>query len=180
MLPVLTCPPVILRPWRDDDAPTLAALANNRAVARNLTHLFPHPYTQADAVDWIAMNIGPSPRLSAWAIEADGQLVGGCGFNPGEGVFSRTAEIGYWIGEPFWGRGFATATVRGMCDWAFRERDWLRVEAFVYAWNPPSMRVLEKAGFRREGLHPASVERFGEVGDRVSFGRLRDRSGGEG
>lgn len=173
MLPVLRSPPVVLRPWREDDVSELAALADNRAVARNLSHLFPHPYRRSDAVDWVTMNRGPSPRLLSWAIEAEGRLVGGGGLNPGEGVFARTAEIGYWIGEPFWGRGFASGFVKAVADWAFRERDWMRIEAFVYAWNPTSMRVLEKSGFSREGFHPASVERFGEIGDRVSFALLK-------
>jgi ribosomal-protein-alanine N-acetyltransferase len=173
MVPVLRFPSLLLRPWREDDVPQLAALADNRAVARNLTHLFPHPYRQSDAVDWVTMNRAPSARLLAWAIEADGRLVGGGGLVPGEGVFARTAEIGYWIGEPFWGRGFATGFVNGVTNWAFWERDWLSIEAYVYAWNPASMRVLEKAGFSREGFHPASVERFGEIGDRVSFARVR-------
>jgi RimJ/RimL family protein N-acetyltransferase len=173
MLPVLPFPPVVLRPWTEDDIPGLAALANNRAVAKNLTHLFPHPYQHSDAVEWVAMNRGPAPRLLAWAIEAQGRLVGGGGLIPGEGVFSRTAEIGYWIGEPFWGQGFASGFVRAVCDWAFLERDWVRIEAYVYAWNPASMRVLEKAGFTREGVHPASVERFGEIGDRDSLGLVR-------
>jgi len=173
MVPTLLMECGVLRPWRMDDVSSLALIANSRAIARNLTHLFPHPYTEQNAIDWVTERAGPSGRLLAWAIEVQGQLAGGCGLEQGEGVFRRSAHLGYWLGEAYWGRGIATAATRALVKWAFGERDFVRLEAGVFSWNPASARVLEKVGFVREGVHRKSVERFGELADRAIYAMIR-------
>lgn len=162
----------LLRPWRKDDAAALAREADNPRVARNLTHLFPHPYTLADARFWIDHCLSGAEPL-AWAIEAGGTLRGGLGVHRREGVFAHSAEIGYWLGEAHWGRGFASAAVAAACQHCFAETDLLRLEAGVFAWNPASMRVLEKNGFRREGSQRLGIRKAGELTDRILYGRLR-------
>jgi ribosomal-protein-alanine N-acetyltransferase len=177
MVPRLVARGCILRPWRAADVDALAAIANDRRIARNLTHLFPHPYTRDDAVAWVTDIVPSRPEIVAWAIEADGMLAGGCGLVRGEGVYQRTGEVGYWLGVDHWGRGLATTATAAVVDWAFAHTPLERLEAGVYAWNPASMRVLEKCGFRREGVLRRSIERFGEITDRVLYARLRSEPG---
>src|SRR6185295_6434381 len=102
-----------LRPWRTSDAPALVPLANNRNVWRNLRDLFPHPYGAADAESWVARHVGVEP-VRFFAIEHRGELAGSITVIPLDDVGRRSAEIGYFVGEPFWGRGIATDAVRGI------------------------------------------------------------------
>lgn len=171
-LPTLNESPCLLRPWREEDVPALAAIANNRKIARNLTHTFPHPYTEADAHLWVGRCLrGEEPY--AWAIEAAGELAGGLGIHRGQGIYAHSALIGYWLGESFWGRGIASAALAAGCHDAFDEIGLTRLHSMAFAWNPASMRVLEKNGFTREGIRRSSALRFGEVVDEVLYGRLR-------
>ena len=112
-----------------------------------------------------------------WAIEVEGMLAGGIGIQIGHGVFSRSANFGYWLGEPYWGQGVMTAAARMVAPWTMERFGLCRLEGDVFAWNPASMRVLEKCGFAREGISAASVFKDGEVVDRVIYA-LVDRAGG--
>jgi len=162
----------VLRPWREEDVRALAAIANNAKVARNLTHRFPHPYTLMDARFWVSLcQNGDEPY--SWAIEANGELAGGMGVHRDEGIFAVTAEVGYWLGEAFWGHGFASAALAAACRYAFSECDFERLESGVFAWNPASMRVLEKNGFKREAWLRNSVLKDGQLIDRALYARLR-------
>lgn len=127
----LTTPVCTVRDWQQSDKAALLPLANNRNVWRNLTHLFPHPYTDANADQWFARLASMSP-VTHWVIEADGQLVGGIGLILGEGVHSRSAQLGYRLGEPFWGRGIATAAVQAMTAHALPTYSLCRIEAAVF------------------------------------------------
>ena len=104
----------------------------------------------------------------------DGEAIGGIGLRLGTDVFRRSAEIGYWLGEPFWGRGIATeAAAARSRQYAFEYFDLCRLEAGVFEWNPASMRVLEKAGYSREGRARLGVTKDGRTGDRVLYGLVR-------
>ena len=164
-------PGCILRPWRPDDRASLARHANNRRVWRNLTHRFPHPYTEADAEQWlrIANAGGRSVHL---AIESDGAAVGGVGAIAGEGTAVATADFGYWLGEAFWGRGIATAAAAALAQRLLDEKHFARLQAAVFEWNGASMRVLEKVGFVREGVLRRSVTKDGELIDSVLYARI--------
>lgn len=145
-----------LRKWEKEDKPALVRNANNRKVWRNLTDAFPYPYTEADADFWIAIANQATPSIH-FAIDLEGAAVGGIGIIAGEGIARHTGQFGYWLGETYWGKGIATAAARAMVAHAFSGSIFQRLEAPVFAWNPASMRVLEKAGFIREGVTKRSV-----------------------
>jgi ribosomal-protein-alanine N-acetyltransferase len=161
-----------LRPWRRGDEASLVRHANNRNVWRNLRDRFPHPYTAADADAWIARASAQTPATSA-AIVVDEAAVGGVGLELGVDVFRRSAEIGYWLGEPFWGRGIATEVLGAFTEYAFAHFDLCRLEAAVFEWNPASMRVLEKAGYTLEGRARLAVTKDGRTGDRLLYALVR-------
>lgn len=162
-----------LRPWRRGDVDALARRANDREVSINLRDAFPHPYTKADARDWIARASRQDPPRH-FAITVDGEAVGGIGFDPLSDVHRRTAEIGYWLGRDHWGRGLATDALRAAADYAFDTFDLVRLEAMVYAWNPASSRVLEKAGFDFEGRMRRRVTKEGRTIDALLYARVLD------
>lgn len=162
-----------LRPWRRGDEASLARHANDRAVWRNLKDTFPHPYTLRDAEEWIARNLD-AEWLANFAITVDDAAVGGIGIEPGTGVDRRSAEIGYWLAEPFWGRGIATAALKAVTEWAFSTYDLVRLHAGVYEWNPASARVLEKAGYTLEGRLRRSVTKDGVTMDKLLYAIVRE------
>ena len=161
------------RTWRSRDVDALVARANNPKIWLNLKDRFPQPYTRADAESWIGMNhlvLGPPVNF---AIDVGGEAVGGVGVEPLEDVFHRSANIGYWVGEPYWGRGIATASVEFICDYALRTFAIDRLQASVFDWNPASAHVLEKCGFLLEGRQRRAVVKGERVGDLLLYGRLR-------
>jgi ribosomal-protein-alanine N-acetyltransferase len=168
----LDCGKCVVRDWRPSDKPALLRVADNRRVWINLSHRFPHPYTDDDADAWFEMLAGQAPPLH-WAIEVDGAAAGGIGIDPGEGIFSKCARFGYWLGEPYWGRGITSAAVRATADHLLRDTDLVRLEAPVFEWNPASMRVLEKGGFVREGVMRKGVFKDGKIIDAMLYARVR-------
>ena len=161
----------VLRPWAPADKASLVANANNRNVWRNLADVFPHPYTDADADNWLRMS-GETGRSITFAIELDGAAVGGIGARAGEGIFVRTGHFGYWLGEPFWGKGIMTAAGRSMLEFLKADGRFARLESPVFEWNPASMRVLEKLGFERVALLRKSVTKDGQLIDSVLYAFL--------
>lgn len=164
-------PGCVLRPWRQADKADLLRLADNRKVWRNMTHTFPHPYTEADADTWLRIAADPGASIQL-AIAVDDRAVGGMGAIAGEGVYAATAQFGYWLGEPWWGRGIASAAATALAARIGRERLFARLEAQVFAWNPASMRVLEKAGFHREALLRCGATKDGQLIDTVLYARV--------
>ena len=168
----LDCGKSTVRDWRRSDKEALLRFADNRKIWRNLTHTFPHPYTAADAEAWFAF-LEKSPEPSHWAIELDGMAAGGIGVSLREGIHSKTAEFGYWLGEPYWGRGIMTEVVRAVSRHAMDRYGLVRLESPVFAWNPASMRVLEKCGFVREGVLRGSAYKDEAVVDTVMYALVR-------
>jgi [ribosomal protein S5]-alanine N-acetyltransferase len=162
----------VLRPWRVGDEPSLVRYAHNRNVSRNLRDRFPYPYTAADADEWIKL-ASAQTRPTSFAIVVEGEAVGGIGIELGTDVHRRSAEIGYWLGEPFWGRGIASEALRAVTEYAFERFDVCRLEAGVFAWNPASARVLEKAGYTLEGRARLAVVKDGQLVDRLLYGLVR-------
>lgn len=168
----LACGVCVVRDWKLSDKASLVRVANNRNVWRNLTHRFPHPYTDADADFWISRVMGMS-KPSHWAIEVEGEAVGAIGVEMGEGVFAKSGRFGYWLGEPYWGRGIMTAAVGAISDRVLADFDIARLEAAVFEWNPASMRILEKCRFAREGVLRRSIHKDGQLIDAVLYARVR-------
>lgn len=167
---------VVLRRPRPDDAADLARLANDRSVWRNVRDTFPHPYTLEHAQGFIARNGGEQPveQGCVLAIEVEGGFAGACGVHPKNDVYARTAEVGYWLGAPFRGRGVATRAVRALVELAFARGPWVRLEAGVFSWNEASARVLEKNGFLRESVQRRSVFKDGQLIDAALYVKFRD------
>lgn len=161
-----------LRAWRTADAPSLARHANDERVWRNMSEGFPHPYTLEIARHWVERGHVDFGGTN-WAIAFDDEAVGGCGIHPGEGRERCNCEIGYWLGESFWGCGVVTDVVRVLTAQALAHPGITRAFAAVHADNPASMRVLEKNSFHREGLLRQSAIKAGRPIDRVLWARLR-------
>ena len=145
-----------LRPWRREDAGELAAIANNKKIWLNVRDLFPHPYTVTDALQWIAYTSEQNPPQN-FAIEYQYQVAGSIGVLLKDDVYRKSIEIGYFIGEPFWGKGIATQAVALLMAHIEKSYDMVRVSAEVFEHNKPSMRVLEKNGFILESIRIKSV-----------------------
>ena len=166
-------PAVCLRAWAQSDHDSLVRYGNNRLVWRNLTDMFPHPYTIADAVAWVRTAIEPGPSILL-AIDLEGEAIGGAGVIASEGNSFHTGQFGYWLGQPHWGKGIATRCARALRDHAFAGGRFKRLEAPVFAWNPASMKVLEKVGFIREGVLRRSVLKDGQLIDSVMYAATTD------
>jgi RimJ/RimL family protein N-acetyltransferase len=162
-----------LREWRPGDAESLALHANNVKVWRNLHDSFPHPYTRADAESWIKQT-STITSGQIFAIVVDGKAVGGIGIHPGTDVHRRTAAIGYWLGEPYWGRGIASEALEAVTQHIFSAFDFARLEAYVFEWNLASARVLEKAGYTKEARLRKKVTKEGRTVDCFLYARIRE------
>lgn len=166
----------LLRHWRDDDAAAIARVANDRRVWLGMRDAFPHPYTEADGQRFIAVATAMVP-VTYFAIEVDGTIAGGIGYTLKEDVERIGAEVGYWLGVEFWGRGIAADAVRALTRHAFATQAGLRrLWAVPYASNAASARVLEKAGYRREGTMRHSAIKDGHVQDQHLYAILRDEA----
>lgn len=140
-----------LRPWKPDDAASLAQAANNPKIAQNLRNAFPSPYTLKDAEYFIHDCISNSGgKQLMYAIEADGKAVGGISVLVKEDVYEKSAELGYWLSEDYWRRGIMSRAVPMICREAFAAFDIVRIFAEPFAHNAGSRGVLEKAGIRLE------------------------------
>jgi ribosomal-protein-alanine N-acetyltransferase len=169
----LTLPTGVVRAWQPADASSLARYANDRRIWLNLRDRFPHPYGLAEAESFIAMATRMPPE-TFFAIAVDGEAVGGIGYTLHQDVERVSAEIGYWLGTPFWGRGIMTAALVALTRYAFEQHDLRRIYAVPFAWSSASIRVLEKAGYRLEGRMRQSAIKDGKVTDQLLYAILRD------
>lgn len=155
-----------LRRWRAEDADSVAELANNAKIAVNLRDAFPHPYTMDNARAFVASCIlSDETKDLFYAVDVGGRAAGSIGVFRKDDVYKKSAELGYWLGEPYWGKGVMTAAVYLMCRVAFSKLDIVRIAAEPFAHNKASLRVLEKAGFDVEGVLKKSVVKNGALGD---------------
>ena len=161
-----------MRPYVLEDAEALAKYADNRAVWITLRDRFPHPYTTDDAVGFLRIATTQQPT-SDFAIATADEVIGGIGLQRQSDVHRLTAEIGYWLGEPFWGRGIATRAVRAVTAWAFATTSLERLYACVFATNPASARVLSNAGYQFEGRMRRAVIKDGRILDQLIYAALR-------
>jgi ribosomal-protein-alanine N-acetyltransferase len=157
-----------VRSWRPADVPSLVAHANNPRVAIHLRERFPHPYTAKVGRAFIRMVRQTKPE-TAFAIVVDGQAAGGVGFHVQSDVERVSAEIGYWLGEAFWGRGIATDVIQAVTAYAIEHHGLTRVFAIPFASNTASCRVLEKAGYVLEGRLYRSAIKNGVIIDQLQY-----------
>ena len=160
-----------LRPLTLEDAASLAGIANDSAIAAFLRDAFPHPYTLENARHFIQKSTQTNP-ICVFGIFWEEKHVGNIGLYPGEDVYRKAAEIGYFIGKKYWGMGLASEAVRQVCDWGFTNLPIGRIFAGVFSNNPASGRVLEKNGFVCEGIARKAVFKNGEFLDEVRWGRI--------
>lgn len=159
-----------LREYKANDEDRLVELANNPNVSRFLVNTFPYPYTQEDARWWIQTG---SRNGITRVIEQNGNFVGSVGAEPGSGEKRKQFGIGYWLGEPYWKRGIATEALRLFADELFQTTDVERLQAWIYADNVASKRVLEKAGFTKNAVLRNALFKHGKFFDEEIYSRLR-------
>jgi RimJ/RimL family protein N-acetyltransferase len=163
----------MIRDWKKSDAESIAHYANNPNVAMRLRDRFPSPYTIYDAEGFLAAASRQDPR-TAFAIATRDEAIGGIGLDLGSDVYRFTAELGYWLGESFWGKGIMTEAVTRFTAWAFEQLTLYRIYANVFGTNTASARVLEKAGFEFEGCLRAGVFKNGQILDQLLYARVKD------
>lgn len=138
-----------MRPWRFDDLENLVKLGNNPRIAEFMMDAFPHPYTIEAGKLFIENANKPNP-INIFAIDVEGMAVGGIGVHPQQDIMRMNMELGYWLGEPYWGKGITTQAIKLILDYAFKNFDVTRIYARPFGTNIASQRVLEKAGFLLE------------------------------
>jgi RimJ/RimL family protein N-acetyltransferase len=164
---------IILRRYLRSDIDGLVRYANNRNVSINLKDRFPFPYTRSDAEAWVGFCEKQGEPIYNFVIDLKGELIGGIGFEAMTDVDRLTASIGYWIAQPFWGRGFSTVAVERATAHGFATLGLERIQARVYDRNLASARVLEKVGFTFEGRMRRSIVKDGKVLDAFLYSRIR-------
>lgn len=164
-----------IRPWRLADAADLADAINNQKVQDNLRDGIPFPYTQRDASEYITAMLRADPdKVFGFAITVEDTAIGSIGVFRQDNIHARTAEPGYYLAEPFWGRGYGTCAVQQVCRLVFNTTDILRIFAEPFAHNLASCRVLEKAGFSLEGVMRKNAVKNGNVYDMKLYALLKE------
>lgn len=191
---ILTLPNnIAVRRYQLSDAPSLAHHGNNKKIWNNLRNRMPQPYTEEAAQWWINHTNDPANCVKSgpWTAETGSQgpllptnytithngiAIGSIGFeaNPSNEVYAHTAEIGYWLGEEYWGQGIMGTVAPAFVEWVFETFEIVvRIEAGVYDRNKGSQRVLQKAGFVVEGWRRCRYVKNGIVGDEMMHGLVR-------
>ena len=158
-----------------DDAAGLTAGINNYSVWLHLRDWVLHPYTVEDAITYLQRVTTPQSE-HAVCVEVDGIVRGGMSNRIGSDIHCRTAELGYWLAEPLWGRGIMTAAVRAFVPACLQAFDLDRIFATTSSKNPASARVLEKAGFTFEGRLLKNAIKGDEVLDSLIYAWIREDS----
>jgi len=163
-----------LRPWKINDAEELSLIANNKKIADNLRDGFPNPYSLEDAYKWLDMVLAFNDPPRYFAIIIDKKLAGSIGIVTKEDIYRKNVEIGYFLAEPYWGRGIITNAIRAVTAYAFKSFDIVRVYAEPFADNEGSKRALEKAGFRCEAVFKNYVIKNGIIKDSCIYSVLKE------
>lgn len=155
-----------IRKWELSDAVDLAAALSNTNILDNLRDGLPYPYTEQDARDYItAMLSADANDTFAFAITVDGKVIGSVGVFRQDNIHRRTAELGYYVAEEYWGRGIATDAIKQACKFVFEKSDMIRIFAEPFSHNVASCRALEKAGFQFEGTLRNNAVKNGRIVD---------------
>ena len=161
---------ITIRNWKKTDAASLAATLSNKNILNNLRDGLPYPYTEKDAEEYINFILASNPNDTfAYAIDVDGEAVGSIGAFRQGNIHCRTAELGYYLAEKYWGKGIMTSAVKQLCEKLFAETDIIRIFAEPFDYNVGSRRVLEKAGFQLEGILKNNAFKNGKVLDMALY-----------
>jgi ribosomal-protein-alanine N-acetyltransferase len=163
---------IILRSLINSDEESLATLANNKKIWDNVRDYFPFPYTNNDAKTFINLTKQEEIPMT-FAIEYNGQFCGIIGLEGQSDVYKKTAEIGYWIGEPFWNKGIATSAVKLVTEYGLKSLDFIRIHTGVFEFNTGSMRVLEKNGYEKDGVFKKSIFKNEQIWDEHRFSIIK-------
>ena len=164
---------VSIRPWAKGDENDLVLQANNIKIFNNVRDLFPYPYTLEDGEKWIQLNQNISPAENM-AILADGKIAGSIGLKTQEDIYRKNAEVGYFLGEQYWGKGIASIALKQFIEYVFKTFPITRIFAPVFSNNKASQRVLEKNRFRKEGYFKNSLYKKGEYNDEIIYALLKE------
>ncbi|MGN0169518.1 MAG: GNAT family N-acetyltransferase [Lachnospiraceae bacterium] len=165
---------ISIRTWKQSDAASLASTLSNKRIMNNLRDGLPYPYTEKDGLEYINFILGSDPHDTfAYAIDVDGVAVGSIGAFRQGNIHFRTAELGYYLAEEYWGKGIMTKAVKLLCEKVFAETDIIRIFAEPFAYNTGSRRVLEKAGFQFEGMMKCNAVKNGQILDMALYGLTR-------
>ena len=162
-----------IRSFHSTDKEALIKYANNFNIAKNLRDSFTYPYTEKDAELWLTVALNQNPELN-FAIANEVELIGGIGLMPQQDVYRFSAEIGYWLAEPFWGNNIATNALIAMTKFAFENFNFNRLYANVFEFNPASEKVLQKAGYKFEGRMRKAVYKNGKFLDQMIYSILKE------
>jgi ribosomal-protein-alanine N-acetyltransferase len=176
--PILATTRLIVRPMYLKDAPSMSLNGDSPAITKYMSLSFPSPYTLDQAKSWIALNIGRSQQTDFVICEATSPdtPIGGIGLKLGSDISSHTAELGFWVGEKYWGKGYTTEVLEGFTTWSFESWEGKNGQRLRKLWgkvfdgNMASMRCFEKCGYIREGVLRGHVEKHGEIMDMHMFG----------
>lgn len=157
-----------LRHWKKEDAVELQRIADNPNVAKNLRDRFPSPYTIEDAERWITLNEIALQKFF-FCIEYQGKPAGGIGLDIQGDMHRFTAELGYWLGEEYWGKGIATASIKAITVYALKSLNLKRIYATASIKNVASVKAMEKAGYVFEGILKKYAYKNGEDIDAAMF-----------
>lgn len=163
----------VLRPMEPKDAPSLTKNANNFKVWLNLKDLMPHPYKLGDA-EWFINHVSEDDPVQKMGIMIEEQVAGVIGINLNTDIYVMNAHLGYWIGEPYWGKGYMSKAVKAFIPYIFDHFDIAKIESAAFSRNHASIRILEKNGFRLEGVLRKHAFKNGEYLDESRFGLLRN------
>ncbi len=165
----------VLRQWRIEDKKDLAEILNNKRILDNLRDGIPYPYTEKDAVEFIESNLSADKaKTFAFAITVEEKVVGSIGVFRCGNIHFRTAELGYYIREDYWGKGYGTSAVKQMCKYIFENTDIIRIFAEPFAYNTASCRALEKSGFKLEGTLRSNAVKNGKVLDMKMYALIKE------
>jgi RimJ/RimL family protein N-acetyltransferase len=167
-MPELKCEKLKLRGFLDSDKVRLSKLCNNKKIWDNLRDFIPFPYTELDAANFINFCQEEDPQVT-FAIEFKGEFVGCIGLVRQTDIYRLSAEIGYWIGEPYWGLGIASQAVKLLVDYGFKQLGLVRIFTGVFDYNKASQRVLEKAGFKLDCIFEKSIIKNDIIGDEYRY-----------
>ena len=163
-----------IRRWELSDARDLATALSNKKIQDNLRDGLPYPYTEQDGKEFISAMLAANENDTfAFAITANGKVIGSIGAFRQTNIHNKTAELGYYIAEEYWGKGIMTEAVKQLCDYVFSNTDIIRIYAEPFAYNIGSCRVLEKADFQYEGILRSNALKNGKVFDMKMYSKLK-------